>query len=71
MDFINRARRGSANKEQGERSCVVSHNKFIVIDNFAIYYFANSDCLQSLGANTSSIGKEKKTISSTRTATAQ
>ena len=34
MDFINQARSGSANKEQGEKSCIVSHNNFIFIDNF-------------------------------------
>ena len=34
MDFNNQARRGSANKEQGEKSCIASHNNFIFIDNF-------------------------------------
>ena len=37
MDFINRARRGSANKEQGEKSCIVSHNNFIFIENFILF----------------------------------
>ena len=37
MDFINWARRGSANKEQVEKSCIVSHNNFIFIDNFRLF----------------------------------
>ena len=32
-----RARRESANKEQGEKSCIVSHNSFIFIDNFILF----------------------------------
>ena len=36
MDFNNQARRGSANKEQGEKSCIVSHN-FNFIDNFILF----------------------------------
>ena len=31
------ARRESANKEQGEKSCIVSHNNFIFIDNFILF----------------------------------
>ena len=34
---FNRTRRGSANKEQGEKSCIVSHNNFIFIDNFILF----------------------------------
>ena len=37
MDFINGARRGSANKEQGEKSCIVSHYNFISIDNKILF----------------------------------
>ena len=32
-----RARRESANKKQGEKSCIVSHNSFIFIDNFILF----------------------------------
>ena len=39
MDFINRATgRGSANKEQGEKSCIVSRNNLIFIDNFILFF---------------------------------
>ena len=32
-----RVRRESGNKEQGEKSCIVSHNNFIFIDNFILF----------------------------------
>ena len=34
---------GSASKEQGEKSCIVSHNNIIFTDKFVLFY--NSACL--------------------------
>ena len=42
MDFNNPARRGSANKEQGEKS---SSLITILISSTILYYFANIDYL--------------------------
>ena len=36
MDFITGP--GSANKEQGEKSCIVSHNNIIFIDKLILFY---------------------------------
>ena len=58
MDFINGP--GTANKEQGEKSCIVSHNSnkqqlLFYFHRQVYFYFANCACLQCLYANKSSI----------------
>ena len=37
MEFITEQGEGKANKEQGEKSCIASHNNFIFIDKYIIF----------------------------------
>ena len=64
MDFIHRAGRGSAKKEQGEKSCIVSHNNLYFHRQFYIILQTLTDCDPYEQIKT-------QTKSSARTATAQ
>ena len=38
MEFIIEQGEGKANKEQGEKSCIASHNNFIFIDKYILFF---------------------------------
>ena len=67
MDFITGP--GSANKEQGEKSCIVSHNNIIFIDKLILFYKPVPVCNASARINL--LSGKGKTDRKSRTATAQ
>ena len=66
MDFVTGIKQGSACKQQGEKSSLIT----ILFSSTSLYYFENSARLKSLCANKSSV-REGETGRKSRTAAAQ